>query len=117
MINRSLIDVKVVIKQVRRSEFALGLFKQVNFFSKQVEQSVVFDPAEEQLVCDFKVLALLKNIVVKYDHIINVLLRIVPEKAKELVIMYVAFVPAIMPVRATIDVHIAKVSLVVVVEL
>ena len=80
VIHCSLIDVKAVLKHVR-SESALGLLKQVNVFSKQVEQSVVLDPAEEQLVRDLKVLALLKNISVESNHLINVLFRVVPEEA------------------------------------
>ena len=76
----SLIDVKAVLKHIR-SESVLGLFKQVYVVSKQVEQSVVFDPADEQLEWDWKVLALLKNIVVECDHLINVLFRVVPEEA------------------------------------
>ena len=80
MIYCSIIDVNAVLKHVR-SEYAIDLLKQVNFFSKQVEQSVVLDPAEEQLVWDCKFLALLNNTFMKSNHLINVLLRVVPEEA------------------------------------
>ena len=116
VIHCSFIDFKAVLKHVRSNLF-IDLLKQVNVFSVQVEQSVVLYPAEEQLLWNYKVLVHIKNIVVKSYHLINVLLRVVPEEAKELVIVHVAFVPLTMPVRATIDVRIAKVSLVVVVEL
>ena len=80
MIHQLIIDVKAVLKYFD-SEFVLDLLKQVNVFSKQVEQSVIIDSLYEQLVCDRKDLAPLKNCIVEIDHLIDVLLRVVPEEA------------------------------------